>query len=375
MKRLGELSKLVNGNVSGDENLVVNGAASIARALPTEITFITSEKHLGALLSSHAAAVVIPSTLKPEIRAQIRRPVITVDNAETGFSRIVMEFRPPVERGQIGISHRAIVNPSAKIADNVNIYPGAFIGDEVEIGAGSTIFPNVTILERCKIGENVRIFPSAVLYTDTIVGDRSIIHAAAVLGAFGFGYKTHEGMHRLSSQLGNVEIGTDVEIGAGSTIDRGSYESTTIGDGTKIDDQVMVGHNCRIGPHNLLCSQVGIAGSSTTGVSVTMAGQVGVGDHLSIGDKVILHAKSGVMSDVEEGQQLLGTPAAPIRQQMQVLAVSNKLPEMRRQMKALARQVLELTEQIAGLESPADQPSISEPTNVSSSRRSKNEAA
>ena len=136
-----------------------------------------------------------------------------------------------------------------------------------------------------QIGPDVTIFPNAVLYENTVVGPRCVIHAGAVLGAYGFGYYCVDGRHQLSAQLGNVVLGADVEIGAGTTIDRGTYGPTIIGEGTKIDNQVMVAHNCRIGRHNMLCSQVGIAGSTTTGDYVVMAGQVGVRDHVHIGDR------------------------------------------------------------------------------------------
>ena len=153
-----------------------------------------------------------------------------------------------------------------------------------------------------QIGQDVTIFPNAVLYEDTVVGPRCVIHANAVLGAYGFGYGFADGRHVLSAQLGNVVLGADVEIGAGTTIDRGTYGPTVIGEGTKIDDLVMVAHNCRIGRHNMLCSQVGIAGSTTTGDYVVMAGQVGVRDHVHIGTGAVLGAMAGVTNDVPDGQ-------------------------------------------------------------------------
>jgi UDP-3-O-[3-hydroxymyristoyl] glucosamine N-acyltransferase len=201
-------------------------------------------------------------------------------------------------------------------------------------------------LENCKIGSNVILFPGAVLYENTVIGDRSIIHAGAVLGAYGFGYRTQHGQHHRSAQLGNVIIGRDVEIGANTTIDRGTFDSTIIGDGTKMDDQVMIGHNCRIGKHNLLCSQVGIAGSCQTGDYVVMGGQVGIGDHLAIGERAQLGAKAGVMQNIPSGQHYLGIPATPVRKQMQILACKAKLPEMRRQLAELAHQISEIEQRI-----------------------------
>ena len=187
-----------------------------------------------------------------------------------------------------------------------------------------------------------------MLYENTIVGPRCMIHANAVLGAYGFGYGFVDGRHVLSAQLGNVVLGADVEIGAGTTIDRGTYGPTTIGEGTKIDDSVMVAHNCRIGRHNMLCSQVGVAGSTTTGDYVVMAGQVGVRDHVHIGDRAVLGAMAGVTNDVPADARMIGIPATPERDQKIKQAAFSKLPEMRRQLKQLQRAVDALSK-----ESPA----------------------
>ncbi len=221
----------------------------------------------------------------------------------------------------------------------MQIHPGATIGDDVEIGAGTIVHSGVHVMAGCRVGEQVTIFPGAVLYENTRVGPRCILHAGVVLGAHGFGYKLVEGRHVLSSQLGYVELGPDVEVGAGSTIDRGTYGATVIGEGTKIDNLVMIAHNCRIGRHNLICSQVGVAGSTTTGDYVVMAGQVGVRDHVHIGTGAVLGAKAGVSGDVRDGVRMLGTPAVPEREQKLLFAAISKLPEMRKQLRELTRQV------------------------------------
>ena len=242
------------------------------------------------------------------------------------------------------------VSTSAVLGANVDVHPFATIGDDVTIGDGSTIHAGAHIMAGCRIGENVTIFPGAVLYENTIVGDRTIIHAAAVLGAYGFGYELVEGRHNLTAQLGNVVVGADVEIGAGTTIDRGTYGPTVIGDGTKIDDQVMIAHNCRLGRHNMLCSQVGVAGSSTTGDYVVLAGQVGVRDHVHIGNRTVVGAKGGIVNDVPENSRYIGIPATPEREQKLRLAAVSKLPEMRHQVKALQQTVDKLVAQIAAME-------------------------
>jgi len=179
-----------------------------------------------------------------------------------------------------------------------------------------------------------------------VIGNRVTIHAGVVLGAYGFGYETVDGQHRLSAQLGYVVVGDDVEIGAGTTIDRGTYGPTSIGEGTKIDNLVMIGHNCRIGRHNLLCSQVGIAGSATTGDYVVMAGQVGLRDHIDVGDRAVLGAKCGVMNHVPADSVYFGYPATADREQLLKQAALSKLPEMRKQFKALQKQVAEMAEKL-----------------------------
>jgi UDP-3-O-[3-hydroxymyristoyl] glucosamine N-acyltransferase len=175
-----------------------------------------------------------------------------------------------------------------------------------------------------------------------------IIHAGAVLGAYGFGYRFEGGRHQLAAQLGNVVIESHVEIGACTTIDRGTYGATRIREGTKLDNQVMIGHNCQIGRHNLLCSHVGIAGSTTTGDYVVMAGQVGVRDHVHIGDGVQLGAQAGVRTDLPAGGKYVGSPAVPAREAKELYRQQQKLPEIRRQVRDLAKTIEELQRRLVG---------------------------
>lgn len=335
MRRLGELSELIGARLIGDPDSVIQDAKITVRASRDDITLANSPEHLQTFLKTDSPAAVVSEKLDID-STNSGKSFLVVEHPESAFAEIVQLFRPVIERKRNGISPRANVSDSAEIAEDVEIMPGAYVGDNVKIGCGSVIYPNVSILENTVIGANTRIFPNAVIYENTVIGDRCLIHGGVVLGAYGFGYNSGA-THKLSVQLGNVVIGNDVEIGSNSTIDRGTYDSTTIGDGTKIDDQVMIGHNCQVGEHNLLCSQVGIAGSCTTGNYVVMAGQVGIGDHLDIGDKVTLAAKSGVMHDLKSNQVYLGCPAVPVREQMKIHAVVAKLPEMRKQLRQLQR--------------------------------------
>ena len=182
-----------------------------------------------------------------------------------------------------------------------------------------------------------------MLYHDVILGDRVEVHAGTVLGGDGFGYRLIDGRHVKIPQTGRVEVGDDVEIGANCTIDRATFEATRIGEGTKIDNLVMIGHNNQIGRHNLLCGQVGIAGSCKTGDYVVMAGQAGIKDKTEIGDRVMVGAQAGVHRNVPGGQQVLGSPAIPVREQRRIFQMIARLPEMHRQLRELAAQIALLT--------------------------------
>jgi len=331
---LDDLAALVGGQVQGDGSVRLTGAATIRDARTGDITFADSAKFVGLLSTSPASAVVISSGL-----GTMDRPAIMVGEVHDAFARIAQYFRPQRAAGPTGVSPHAIVSSTARLAAGVTVHAGSTIADDVEIGEGTVVHSGVHILAGCRIGPNCTLFPNAVLYDGTRIGARSIIHAGAVLGAYGFGYATKGGRHLLSPQLGYVEIGEDVEIGAGTTVDRGTYGATVIGDGTKIDNQVMIAHNCRIGRHNMICSQVGIAGSCTTGDYVVLAGQVGVRDHVSIGERVLVGAKSGVMCDLQPGNQYLGAPAVVERDEMRLVAALHKLPELRKEVRELRRQL------------------------------------
>lgn len=334
---LAELAQLVGGTPTRPERLEIHGAATLAAARPGEITLLDASDKPHRATRTQASAAVVPRGFSPE-----QLPAIQVDDVHAAFKKIVLHFRPLRAPAHVGISPRAIVSPAARLNPNVDVHPGAIIGDDVQIGPGSVVHSGVQIMAGCRIAENVTIFPNAVLYENTIIGPRVVIHAGVVLGGYGFGYNVVDGRHQLSAQLGYVEIEADVDIGANTTIDRGTYGPTVIGEGTKIDNLVMIAHNCRLGRHNLICSQVGVAGSTTTGDYVTMAGQAGVRDHVHIGDRAVLGAKAGVPNDVPPGAVMFGIPARPEREQKLILAVEARLPEFRHQLRAVQAAVARL---------------------------------
>jgi UDP-3-O-[3-hydroxymyristoyl] glucosamine N-acyltransferase len=319
---------------------MVTGAAPLADAGSGHITLIDNEKHLESLLGSDASAVVSPKRF-----AQLSIPQIVVDNPHEAFAKICQLFRPDycIQRA-FGIHPSAVVSPNAIVSSECFVEAFVSIDEGSRVGSGTHVHRGVTIMAGCSIGRDCQLYPGVVLYPGTRIGDRVTLHAGVVLGAHGFGYRMVDGFHRPTSQLGWVELEDDVEIGANSTIDRGTYGATRIGAGTKIDNLVQIGHNCRIGKHNLICSQVGIAGSSSTGDYVVLAGQVGLRDHIHIGDKTMVGAQAGVAGDIGDNQIVLGSPAIPRYEQAMQFAAISKLPEMRKTLKRLETQVQQLVQ-------------------------------
>ena len=338
---LADLAELVEGRLLGEPTTIISEAATLDVVEPGQITLADHPDRAEKLAQSKAAAAIVSTEVVCEAK-----PCIVVEDVHEAFAKVVAHFRPGLVRQRIGISSDAMISPTAQMGEDVDVHALAVIGDGVVIGRGSTIHAGAKIMPGCVLGENVEVFPNAVLYENTQIGDRSLIHAGAVIGAYGFGYREAEGRHELSAQLGHVDIGCDVEVGACATIDRGTYGPTVIGEGTKIDNLVQIAHNCRFGKHNLICGQVGVAGSTTTGDNVVMAGQVGVRDHVHIGTGAILCSKAGVSNDVSDGEVMLGQPAIPVRRQKLQFAAIAKLPEMRRQFRAMQRQLEALQKEL-----------------------------
>lgn len=325
-----QLADWVQGEVVGDGDHPIRNARTLAEAEPGDITFVEDERHLPAWSGSRASAAVVRPTVPGN-----GRPLIRVADPLMAFVTIVQRLRGAPADADHRIDPTAHIHPTAVLAADVSVGPYAVIGAGTVVGPRARIHAGVCVGRDCRLGEDVVLYPHAVLYDHCHLGNRVIVHANAVLGADGFGYRTHDGRHVKVPQLGRVEVADDVEIGACSTIDRGTFGPTRIGTGTKIDNLVMVGHNCQIGRHNLLVSQVGIAGSTNTGDYVVMAGQVGVADHLQIGSGAILGAKAGVHKDVPPGARMLGAPATPDREQMRIMMSLERLPELRKDVKKI----------------------------------------
>jgi UDP-3-O-[3-hydroxymyristoyl] glucosamine N-acyltransferase len=338
-----QLAALVRGRLVGDGSVVIRSARPVSEAGPGDITFIESERYSKLLRTSPASAAIVGPHFKVGPETQSELPIIEVDEPISAFVAVKNHLSGEQKPRWVGTHPQACVASTAKIGANVAIYPFVYVGENAEIGDGVTLYPGAVIGAGCKLGRGCTVHPNAVLYQNVVLGERVEVHAGSVLGGDGFGYRQSDGRHVKIPHSGRLEIADDVEIGSNCTIDRGTFEATRIGEGTKIDNLVMIGHNNQIGRHNLLCGLVGIAGSCKTGDYVIMAGQAGIKDNTQIGSGVIIGAQAGVHRNIPDGQNVLGSPAIPVREQRRVFQMIERLPEMHRQLRALKAELETLT--------------------------------
>lgn len=303
---LHEIVKSVSGRYSGPD-AAISGVAPLAEATQQHLSFLANPKYASQLDATNAAAVLVAETQEGDSPKWIR-----VANPYFAMASVVTKFfsaRPKPS----GISPHASIG-NATIGDNAAIGAFVSIGDGVTIGDDVTIYPNVTIEPGVTIGDGTTIYPQVSIYSGCRIGKRCVIQSGVVIGSDGYGFAFEGGKHHKIPQIGIVRIEDDVEIGAGTTIDRAALGETVIGEGTKIDNLVQIGHNVRIGKHCLLVAQVGIAGSTKLGDYVVVAGQSGFAGHLEIGNRVQVAAKSAVLSDVPDDTKVMGIPAVPFRE-------------------------------------------------------------
>jgi UDP-3-O-[3-hydroxymyristoyl] glucosamine N-acyltransferase len=335
---LRRLAEILGGQLSGSGEIEITGAAGIADAGPGQITFIAGRQYIRDLETARAAAVLVPLNTPP-----LRLPAVQVKNPKLAFAR-VLELFYVTPYSATGISDKASIASTATIGRECSIHPFAVIADHAVIGDRVTIHSGCFLGADCRVGDDSVLYPNVSIGANISVGSRVIIHAGAVLGSDGFGFVTDGGRHHKIPQVGRVIIEDDVEIGANSAVDRATLGSTIIKRGTKIDNLVHVAHNVTIGEHCLLAGLVGVAGSSTLGNYVVLGGQAGVGDHLTVGDRVMAGGGTAITRDVEPGQVIAGYNAMPLRDWLRVQVILPKLPELKKLISLLEKQIQELKE-------------------------------
>ena len=327
--RLGELAELVGGTIEGDPAGRIEGVATLERAGEHQLSFLTNSRYLAEARRSRAGALLVPPGV-----SGLPQALLVVENPYLALAVILERLHPPPP-AEPGIDETARIHPDARLADDVTVGPFCQVGERTVVEPGVVLHGHVVVGRDCHLGRGSVLHPMVVLYDRTILGSEVILHSGVVLGADGFGYaQTSEG-HRKVPQIGRVVVEDRVEIGAGSTVDRAMLDETRIGEGTKIDNLVMVAHNVDVGSHCLLVAQVGVAGSSRLGDGVVLAGQTGVAGHVDVGDGVQVASKSAVFKPAKPGSRLAGIPATDSmtwrRQQVRL----RRLEEYERRLKAL----------------------------------------
>jgi UDP-3-O-[3-hydroxymyristoyl] glucosamine N-acyltransferase len=339
------LAELVGGKVlCGDEAASVAGLNSITDAEPGDVTFLGNARYASALAASRATAVLVPVGFQGPGGDMA---CIEVENPTLAFSQVIRQFGPKKPSAQWGVNDLAKVDPSAQFdPEQVSIGPGVYVGEGAVIGRGTILWAGCFIGVGAVLGENCELHPNVVVRERCVLGNRVIIHSGSVIGSDGFGYEMQDGRHVKIEQVGIVHIEDDVEIGSCTTIDRARFGRTWIGEGTKIDNLVQIGHNCVLGKHCIIVSQTGISGSTK------MGGLVGGAGHLAIADKVMLLAKSGVTKSIPEPGAYTGYPARPLMEGRKMLTYPARVPELMERVRQLEKRLAALEGEEA--ERPAD---------------------
>lgn len=330
---LDELAARVGGRVAGDGRVRIERIATIEEATDDALTFATSQAYLVSALASPAAAILVDASYAHDA---LGKPLLVVENARQALVVLLEALRPPRPRGPFRHASAAI-EPDAQLAADVYVGAHAYVGNRTAIGAGSVVSTGAYVGDGVSIGEEVWIHPHATVLSGTIVGDRVVLHAGCVIGSDGFGWAFGDGRSERIPQVGNVVLESDVEVGANTCIDRAQTGSTRIGSGTKIDNLVQIGHNCRVGKHCVIASLTGLAGSTIIGDYVKVAGQVGFRGHLTVGSGVTIAGRSGVWGNIADGATISGNPARDHREDLRREVMIRKLPKLFDRVEALER--------------------------------------
>jgi UDP-3-O-[3-hydroxymyristoyl] glucosamine N-acyltransferase len=302
-----QISGILEGEVVGNPNAEVSKLSKIEEGAEGSLTFLSNKKYNNYIYTTKATITIVNKTFVPE--GEITTTLIKVDDAYLAFSKL-LEFYNQEKSNKVGIEQPSVISGNVKYGDNFYLGSFAYIGTNVKIGHNVKIHPNCFIGDNVEIGNNVTIFAGAKVFSETEIGNNVAVHSGAVLGGDGFGFAPNpDGTYSKIPQIGNLIIEDNVNIGAGTTIDRATMGSTIIRKGVKLDNQIQVGHNVEIGENTVIAAQTGIAGSTKIGKNCMIGGQVGFAGHITVGNNVHIQGKTGVTKSVKDGEILQGNPA------------------------------------------------------------------
>jgi UDP-3-O-[3-hydroxymyristoyl] glucosamine N-acyltransferase len=335
-KTLNELAQHVGGRVVGDGGVRIHSVAGLGQAQEGQISFLANRRYARMLTTTRASAVIVAEAVDCPV------PQLVVENPHFAYTQTTVLLHGHRKHRETGISLGASIDPTAKIGEQCHIHQFATVCENARIGNRCVIYAGAFIGANVQIGDDCVIHPNVVVYDGVRIGHRVIIDANSSIGQDGFGFATHKGAHHKIPHLGRVRLDDEVVIGANCAVQSGALNDTVIGRGTKVGDGAVIGHGAQIGQGCLIVSQVGIAGSTTLGNYCVLAGQVGISGHLKIGDRVTVAAKSGVATNLESGAKVFGIPAFDLKPALAAYSLVKSLPEIRRALKKMERQLAAL---------------------------------
>lgn len=334
-----QIAEVLNGRVEGNPEALVSDFAKIEEGRPETITFLHNPKYAKYIYDTKASVCLVSEDFKPDREVSVT--LIRVADPHLALTEL-MTYYDQYKKQKEGIEQPSYISESASYGEQIYLGAFSYLGKNVEIGNNVKIYPNVYIGDNSKIGDNTVIYSGVQIYHEIEIGENCIIHSNAVIGSDGFGFAPDaNGVYKKVPQIGNVIIEDDVEIGAGTTIDRSTMGSTYIRKGAKLDNQLQLAHNVDIGEHTAIASQTGIAGSTKIGKHTLIGGQVGIAGHLKIGDQVKIQAQSGINKDVESGAVLQGSPALSYRNYNKSYIYFRKLPDMEKRLSEIEKKLNE----------------------------------
>ncbi len=322
---LGALAQRINGRVVGDSGLVVERLAAVDDIDATALTFATDERYLRLALDSKAAAILTAEKLV-DAAVTYAKPLLVVGSVRIALADLLALLEAP--RLPPGIDPSAAIDPSAQLGADVAVGAHVYVGPRARIGDRSVLGAGSVVGADAAVGADCLFHPRAVLLDRCRIGDRVVLQSGATIGSDGFGWAFVEGGLRKIPQVGTVELGDDVEIGANTCIDRAQTGVTSVGDGTKIDNLCQIGHNCRIGKHTAIAAQTGMAGTTIVGDYVQVGGQSAFKGHITVGSRVVIAGASHIWGDVPDGAMVSGRPARNHRDELRGQALLRKLPKL-----------------------------------------------